>query len=256
MSKQAASTSHQTLKEIVWGLALALALALVTWALFASVKYQWRWEALWDYRELILKGWLMTVLISLGALVLSITLGLGLMMGQRSPWIPVRLLCRGYVEIVRGTPLLVQLLIGYYIIANALHINQAVLVGIILLASFEGAYLSEIFRGALESIGASQIEAARAVGFDRAQMYRYVIFPQALRRALPGTAGQMGALIKDSSLLSVISIQELTQAVKMTNSQAYVALEGFVPLALLYLALTLPLSWWARRLETRFKFET
>ncbi len=256
MSSQAVNPSHQALREIAWGFVLAIALSLITWALFATVRYQWRWDALWDYRFLIAHGWMMTMLISAGALVLSIALGLALMMGQRSPWIPVRLFSRGYVEIVRGTPLLVQLLIGYYIIANALHINQAVLVGIVLLASFEGAYLSEIFRGALESIGASQIEAARAVGFDRAQMYRYVIFPQALRRALPGTAGQMGALIKDSSLLSVISIEEVTQAVKMTNAQAYIALEGFIPLAVLYLALTLPLSWWARRLEARFKFDT
>lgn len=130
------------------------------------------------------------------------------------------------------------------------------LVGIFILALFEGAYLAEIFRGAWESIGASQWEAARAVGFNRQQIWRYVIFPQAFRRALPGTAGQMVSLIKDSSLLSVIGVGEVTQMMKAANAQAYTALEGYVPLALLYLAITLPLSWWSKRLEQRFKYET
>jgi polar amino acid transport system permease protein len=220
------------------------------------VHYHWSWTSLWDYRFLILRGWGITVLVSAGALILSIALGFLLMLGQRCPWLPVKMFCRGYVEIIRGTPLLVQLLIGYYIVANALRINDPLPVGMVLLASFESAYLAEIFRGALESIGATQIEAARAVGFDRVQIYRHVILPQALRRALPGTAGEMISLIKNSSLLSVIGIEELTQTIKTANANAYTALEGFIPLALMYLALTLPLSWWARRLEVRFKFET
>jgi polar amino acid transport system permease protein len=129
-------------------------------------------------------------------------------------------------------------------------------VGIVLLAMFEGAYLSEIFRAALESISASQLEAARAVGFDSRQIWRYVIFPQAIRRALPGSAGQMVSLIKDSSLLSVIGIEEVTRKVELINAHASLGLEGFIPLALLYLVITLPLSWWTRRLELKFKYET
>ncbi|MEZ0275580.1 MAG: amino acid ABC transporter permease, partial [Roseimicrobium sp.] len=145
---------------------------------------------------------------------------------------------------------------GYYGVANAFHLGAPLLVGVIVLSLFESAYLAEIFRGAWESIGASQLEAARAVGFNRAQTWRYVIFPQAFRRALPGTAGQMVSLVKDSSLLSVIGVQEVTQMVKSANADAYTALEGYVPLAILYLALTLPLSAWSRWLEAKYKFET
>lgn len=250
------ASRNNSSREVLWGVALALLLSLAVWATFASVRYHWNWSALWKFRGLIMSGWMMTILISAASLLLSIVLGFGLMIGQRSPWTPVRMFCRGYVELMRGTPLLVQLLVGYYIIANALRINMPIPVGIFLLGSFEGAYLAEIFRGALESIGASQLEAARAVGFDRTQTYRFVILPQAVRRALPGTAGEMISLIKSSSLLSVIGIEEVTQTVKMTNAQAYTALEGFIPLALLYLALTLPLSWWARGLENKFKYET
>ncbi|MEN3942050.1 amino acid ABC transporter permease [Prosthecobacter sp. SYSU 5D2] len=230
--------------------------ALAMYGTFARVHYQWNWQGMWEYREQILYGWLTTMSISLGAMVLSILVGFILMAGRRSAITPARLLCSGFVELLRGSPLLVQLLIGYYIIATALHIRDPLFVGMILLGLFEGAYLAEIFRGAVESIGASQREAARAVGFDKVQMYRYVIIPQAIRRALPGTTGQLVSLIKDSSLLSVIGIEELVQKVKILNSSSYTALEGYLPLAAAYLVVTLPLSWYAGRLERRFAYET
>ena len=243
-------------KELAWALVLAVACASAVYATFHAIKYDWNWAAIWEYRALIMRGWWVTLLLSLGALALSVIVGLLLMTGQRCHVVPVRLFSRGFVEIIRGTPLLVQLLIGYYGVANALHIDSSMLVGIVILAFFEGAYLAEIFRAAWESIGASQLEAAKAVGFNRVQTWRFVIFPQAVRRALPGTAGQMVSLVKDSSLLSVISVEEVTQRMRTAYSNTYAALEGFIPLALLYLAITLPLSWWARRLEAKFKYET
>ncbi len=234
---------------------LALASAAF-YALFSSVAYEWNWEGVWSYRQQFGYGWLTTIGLSLVAMIVSVTLGFLLMLGRRSSWEPVRIFCGGVVELVRGSPLLVQLLIGHYIIANALHIDQPIFTGIILLGCFEGAYLAEIFRGAVESISASQLEAARAVGFDKVQTYRFVIIPQALRRALPGTTGQLVSLIKDSSLLSVIGIEELVQKVKIMNAATFKPLEGFLPLALAYLIVTLPLSHLARRLEGRFAYET
>lgn len=250
------SRPQSLLAEVFWNLLLCLGMMLGIWAVFHAINYNWHWESLWKWRWLILRGWGTTVAVSALALIISIPLGLTLMLGQRSRWIPVRLACRGCVELVRGTPLLVLLLIGYYGVANALGIARPWLPGVFLLALFHSSYLSEIFRGAWESIGASQLEAARAVGFNQQQTWRFVIFPQAFRRALPGTAGQMVSLIKDSSLLSVIGVEELTQMVRSANAQAYTALEGFIPLAILYILLTIPLSWWTRRIEERFRFET
>jgi polar amino acid transport system permease protein len=224
--------------------------------MFSAVHYQWNWSSVWGYRSQFLWGFLTTLGISLGAMFVSIIVGFALMIGRRAPWLPVRLFSTGVVEMLRGSPLLVQLLLGYYIVATALNVGEPLLVGTILLGCFEGAYLAEIFRGAIESIGASQREAARAVGFDTAQTYRYVIIPQAVRRALPGTTGQMVSLIKDSSLLSVIGIEELVQKVRIMNSSSYTALEGYLPLALAYLVVTLPLSWYAKKLERRFAYET
>ena len=243
-------------REVLVALGLLVGVSLAVQALFASVRYEWNWEAAWGYRAQFFQGWLLTLGIAAGAMGVSLVVGLGLMAGRRAPWLAVRMLCGGIVEVVRGTPLLVQLLIGYYIVAQQLKVSDPVLVGVLLLGLFEGAYLAEIFRGAVESIGASQREAARAVGFDAAQTYRFVILPQAMRRALPGTAGQMVSLVKDSSLLSVIGIEELVQKVKILNSASYTALEGYLPLALAYLVVTLPLSRWAQALERRFHYET
>lgn len=242
--------------RLFWTLIIMAVVAGVFHATFASVHYQWNWDGVRQYRSQFFTGWLTTLGIAAGAMLVSVVLGFLLMIGRRAPMEPVRWLCQGIVELVRGTPLLVQLLIGYYIVANAMRINDPFLVGTLLLGAFEGAYLAEIFRGAVESIGASQREAARAVGFSTAQTYRHVIIPQALRRALPGTTGQLVSLIKDSSLLSVIGIEELTQKVKVINASSYTALEGYLPLAVAYLAVTLPLAWWARRLERKFAYET
>lgn len=250
------ASSPSLVRQLGWAVALMAVASLGLYSLFASVHYAWNWNSVWLYRTQFLWGWLTTLSISMCAMVVSILVGFALMLGRRATVLPLRMFCTGTVEVLRGSPLLVQLLIGYYIVATRFHLNNPILVGTILLGCFEGAYLAEMFRGAIESIGASQREAARAVGFDTAQTYRYVIIPQAVRRALPGTTGQLVSLIKDSSLLSVIGIEELVQKVRILNSSNYTALEGYLPLALAYLLVTLPLSWWARQLERKFAYET
>ncbi len=255
MPESSASTTAP-LRRTFYTLGLFALLSATFYAVFSAVDYQWNWAGAWKYRQQFGIGWLTTLGISLVAMVVSVVLGFVLMLGRRAPWEPLRMLCSGVVELVRGSPLLVQLLIGHYIIAKAVNISEPVVTGIILLGIFEGAYLAEIFRGAVESISASQLEAARAVGFSKVQTYRFVIIPQALRRALPGTTGQLVSLIKDSSLLSVIGIEELVQKVKIMGTASYTPLEGYLPLAIAYLIVTLPLSYLARRLEGRFAYET
>ena len=250
------ASTVSTARRILYAAGLLLAVSAAFYAVFVKVNYQWSWDRFWDYRQLFLRGWLTTLLLSLAAMVVSVVLGFLFMLGRRSPWEPVRMLCTGVVEVVRGSPLLVQLLLGYYVVGKALDLHQPVVTGVVLLGCFEGAYLAEIFRGAVESISASQLEAARAVGFSRLQTYRFVIVPQAMRRALPGTTGQLVSLIKDSSLLSVIGIEEMVKNVQNINAATYKALEGFLPLAAAYLIMTLPLSYLARRLERRYAYET
>jgi polar amino acid transport system permease protein len=130
------------------------------------------------------------------------------------------------------------------------------LVGVLTLSFFSGAYISEVVRAGIESVGKSQLESAKAIGLTRAQTYRYVIFPQALRQSLPPLAGQFVSLIKDSSLLSIISISEFTWNAEAINSRTFSTLESYIPLAVGYLILTLPISLWTRYLEKRHKYET
>jgi len=157
---------------------------------------------------------------------------------------------------VRGTPLLVQILIFFYVVADAFGVKDRYLVGVLTLSFFSGAYLSEIIRAGIESVGKSQIESAKAIGLTRSQTFRFVIFPQALRQTLPPLAGQFVSLIKDSSLLSIISISELTLNAQEVNSYTFSTLESYLPLAAGYLILTLPISLWTRYLERKHAYET
>ncbi len=205
-----------------------------------------RWNSIYQYRQMFLHGWLATILISLAALGLSTIIGLFFALAQRSHFLPLRYFSKIYIEVVRGTPLLVQILVFFYVD----------LAGTLILSFFSGAYLSEIIRAGIESVGKSQLESARAIGLTRSQTYRYVIFPQALRQTLPPLAGQFVSLIKDSSLLSVISISEFTWNAQAVSSLTYSAFEGYLPLAVGYLVLTLPISLWTRHLEKRHAYET
>ncbi|WP_084417628.1 amino acid ABC transporter permease [Chrysiogenes arsenatis] len=211
---------------------------------------------LYEYRQKFWHGWRVTLLMSFASLLASMCLGFLLAAAQRSPLIIMRQCGRMIVEIIRGTPLLVQILIFFYVVADAFGLQNRYIAGVFILALFSGAYISEIIRAGIESIGQSQIESARSLGFTTYQMYRYIIMPQVLRRILPPLTGQFASLIKDSSLLSVIAISEFTLNAQEVNAFTFSTLESYLPLALGYLALTLPISLWSRQLEKRFAYAT
>jgi polar amino acid transport system permease protein len=238
-----------------FALALALLGGLCAGA-FALLDYHWAWQPVRNYWRLFLEGWLATLAISALALPLSCAIGLAFALARRSPLLPLRDFARLYVEITRGTPLLVQLFFYWYIFGQALSRDFRFLAGALILALFAGAYISEILRAGIESVGQSQLESARAIGLTRAQTYRHVIFPQALRQSLPPLAGQFASIIKDSSLLSVLGIAEFSLAASQVNAFTYSAFESYLPVVLGYLILTLPISLWTQRLEKRARFET
>ena len=224
--------------------------------LWRTSGLRWDWETVGGYWQLFLSGWRNTVGVSLAALLLSILLGAGLALGQRSDFLPLRYLAKAVVELVRGTPLLVQIYVLFYIVADAIRLENRAVAGVLILSLFSGAYLAEVFRAGIESVGRSQLESALAIGLTRAQTYRHVILPQALRSVLPSLAGQFVSLIKDSSLLSVIGLNEFTQSARNVASYTYSNFESYLLLAGGYLLLTLPVSLWTRHLEKRFRYET
>lgn len=222
---------------------------------FARLDYAWNWAGVWAYRDKFVQGWLTTVALSLAALVMSTLIGAGTAILLQSRHPIAEAVGRVYVELIRGTPLLVQLLIGFYVIANAVGLENRFVVGVLVLSLFSGAYMAEIFRGGLAAIPQTQRDSARAIGLTPWQSLRLVILPQAVRLVLPAVAGQLVSLIKDSSLLSVIAISEFTLNAQEVNSFTYSTLESFLPLAAGYLVLTLPLSALARWLEGRLRYE-
>jgi polar amino acid transport system permease protein len=230
----------------------------VCFFIFSSINrsWHWNWEGLWNSRWQIFGGWIRTLWISFSALVLCIGVGIGLVVGSRCSLRPLRFFCRAYTEIVRGSPLLVVILFGYYVVFEPFNVNNKIFVGILLLALFAGAYLGEILRGGIESVGKTQFDSARAVGFSRSQTYRHVIIPQAVRRVLPAVAGLFIMLVKDSSLLSVIGAEEFTLRTDIVRANTYTGIEAYLLLAVGYLLITIPLAYCSKRLERKFSYES
>ncbi|MBL9128559.1 MAG: amino acid ABC transporter permease, partial [Verrucomicrobiales bacterium] len=200
---------------------------------------------------LLWKGWLYTLGLAGVSLALSAVIGATAALAARGRLLTARVAVRFYVELVRGTPFLVPILVLFYVVAPAIGLGNRYVGGTLSLSLFAGAYITEILRAGIESVGSSQWESARSLGLSQAQIYRLVVFPQALRVSLPPLAGQFVSLVKDSSLLSVIGIGEFALNAQQVNALAYGTLEGYLPLAAGYLVLTLPISLWARRLERR-----
>lgn len=221
--------------------------------MFKNVSYSFNWDSVYEYKQKFIDGFLMTIIISFFALLLSFIIGLFFAYAQNSKLIPLRFFARFYIELIRGTPLLVQILIFFYVFANNLGFENRYIVGTVILALFAGAYVCEIIRGAIESVDYEQFETALSLGMTNTQMYIHVIFPQAFRRMLPALTGQFASIIKDSSLLSIISISEFTMNAQEVNAYTYSTLESYIPLAIGYLILTYPISYYTNKLEAKIK---
>jgi len=221
--------------------------------MFKNISYDFHWGSIYEYKQKFIDGFMMTIIISFFALILSFIIGLFFAYAQNSKLLILRFFSRFYIEIIRGTPLLVQILIFFYVFANNLGFENRYVVGTVILALFAGAYVCEIIRGAIESIAKEQYEAAFSLGMTNYQMYRYVIFPQAFSRMLPALTGQFASIIKDSSLLSIISISEFTMNAQEVNAYTYSTLESYIPLAIGYLMLTYPISYYTNRLESKIQ---
>jgi polar amino acid transport system permease protein len=198
----------------------------------------------------LLVGLWVTVKISALALVFALLLGLVAGLGRVSTNPAAHNLATTYVELIRGTPLLVQIFIMYFFVGSVLSLSPFT-AGVAALSVFTGAYVAEIIRAGIEAVPKGQMEAARSLGMSYPQAMRFVILPQALRKTLPPLAGQFINLIKDSSLVSIIAITDLTKAGREVISSTFTPFEVWFTVALMYLALTGSLSLIVRRLERR-----
>lgn len=200
---------------------------------------------------LLLTGLILTLEISVLSIILGVVIGLitGLARLSSSPapkWLAI-----GYIELIRGTPLLVQIYIFYFFVGQVFRLSNF-MAGVLALSFFAGAYVAEIIRAGIQSIHKGQMEAARSLGMNYPQAMRYIILPQAFKRILPPLAGQFISLIKDSSLVGVIALVELTRAGREIGTSTFNYFEVFFTVAALYLILTFSLSMLVQFLERRF----
>jgi polar amino acid transport system substrate-binding protein len=207
------------------------------------------------YIPALLKASVITIVLSCAAMALAIFVGVLIASGRVYGNTLVRAVLTAYVEVVRGTPVLLQLFVLYYGLSAVIRL-PAFVAALLGLGLNYAAYESEIYRGALEAVGRGQLEAARTLGLTEMQVLRLVRGPQAFRLALPPMTNDFVALLKDSSLVSVITVIELTKQTQIFAANIGSWVIPGVLCAALYLAMSLPLSRLAGVLETRWRAAT
>jgi len=263
----------------------------IAYRLKVGLHYKWNWHVIpqymWRYDEennrwipnLLMEGLFTTIRLSIWGTILAAIFGTLMGLFRVSKSLFYRLIGRSYVELIRNMPPLVLILIFYFFVSDqimpALGVDDfifsssertrqfvtilfappaylsAFISAVVSLAIFEGAYITEIIRSGIQSIERGQWEAASALGFSKLQQMRYVILPQAIQRILPPLAGQFISLIKDSAIVSVISIQELTFQGLELMAATYLTFEIWITITFLYLIITLTCSLAVSRLEIR-----
>ena len=224
--------------------------ALLAGALLLS-GYDFDFRPISGYLGLFFEGLQKTITATVVAFAIGLILGVFVALARLSQHLVVRHLGDLYVEVIRGTPVIVQLTIAYFGLAPILGIQNKFAVGVMALGMFAAAYVGEIFRAGIESVDAGQFEAARSLGLSRAQTLRAVIFPQAVRRMIPPLTSELIALTKESSLLFYIGFAELMFSARQAGASTTRTFEAFLVVALFYLSVTIPLSLLSRRLEHR-----
>ncbi|MFH1886109.1 MAG: amino acid ABC transporter permease [Pseudomonadota bacterium] len=240
-------------------------LGWLAWRGVTNLDYHWQWyrvpgflvqiqDGRWT-PGLLLQGLWVTFKITGASLALSLALGLITALLRLSGSVAGRLLARIYMELVRNTPLLIQIFFLYFVVARIFAISRF-WSAVWALSLFEGAYASEIFRAGIVSIARGQWEAAASLGLTGFQTYTRVILPQAVRRVLPPLTSQAVSLVKDSALVSTIAVYDLTMRAQSVVSETFLAFEIWFTVAALYLAITVTLSAVAQAMEARLRVRT
>ncbi len=205
-----------------------------------------------DYLPVLMQGVVLTILVTILSLLLSTFLGLvwAIMSWSRNPVLDG--ISRTFITIIRGIPIIVQLFYIYFVMPEIGLNLTALQAGVIGLGVAYSAYQAENFRAGIEAIDKGQIEAAQSIGMTKSLIMRRVILPQAIRIALPPFGNTMIMILKDSSLVSTITVAELTRQGQLIAGSTFDNMTVFTLVALIYLLMSLPLTYLTRRLERRF----
>ena len=219
-------------------------------------KYQFRWDTVWGSFDFLMSGLQMTLIISAITLVLAMIGGLIIALLDMSRFRALRWIGVSIGEVVRNTPILVQLLWVYYVLPIVFGVRIEALVALIIgLALYQAAFISEVYRSGIQSVPKGHREAAQVLGLSPLQSFRRIVLPQAVRMTLPPLASNFVQLIKFSSLGAVISVSEITRRGMELAATNFRPLETFTFIAVVYFFICWPLAmairWWERRLQNR-----
>lgn len=210
-------------------------------------------EPYWEILKFVPDGILITFKVTAGAIVLSVIIGLFAGLGRISRNRFINVIASTYVEVIRGIPLLVQLFYIYYGLGHIVQLPDLV-AGVLAMSICYGAYMGEVFRAGIESIDKGQAEAARSLGFSRAQTMFHVILPQAWRTILPPVGNEFIALLKDSSLISILAVADLLRRGREFATETFYYFETYTMIAVIYLLITLILSKLVSKMEEKLSY--
>lgn len=242
-------------KILSFSAALAFYVALFAFVIISTKTRDIEFSNYIEYSTVIFKGWLNTILISLVAILLSLVFGLILYLMQESNNKVLYYMAEIQKTIIFGTPLLVIAIVSYYYIGDAFNIRSKFIVGALTLGIYISAYISDIYKGAIESIHENQWQAAKMFGFTKYQTYRYIIFPQVMKSIVPPLAGQFALTVKGSSLLAYLGTTELLNAINQVMAATFQYTEGFMVVSIGYWVITIPLIIFVRKLEVRVNYK-
>jgi len=210
------------------------------------------YQIFFDYGPMILLGFWLTLKIVVCAIALGIPLGLFLALGRRSNFRIISFISTSFIELFRNTPFIIQVFLFYYVLPFYGLRLSAEYVGILALAAFGSAYFAEIIRAGIDAVPKGQLESARAIGMTDWQAMKNIILPQTISIVLPPLTNQTLTLIKESAVLSTITVHELTMTGLMVQGETFRPFEVFIMVALLYWALNETIATIMRKLEKKF----
>lgn len=239
-----------------WILSLPEGLQRLVFQFYQVFIYENRWKFFTD-------GLTTTFAVTIGALIIGVIIGMIVALirtthdsQSKKPNFILRILngiCKIYVTVLRGTPLMVQLLIMGFVVMVPKGSAQTTFCAIVTLGINSGAYVAEIARSGIMSINAGQMEAGRSLGLNYAQTMWHIIIPQAIKNILPALGNELIALLKETSLVTVIALQDVTKAAQVIVSKTYTAVIPYISLALIYLVLVMILTKLLEILERRLR---
>ncbi len=210
---------------------------------------EWRWEWTWELLPRFIDATGKTLIAAGGGYIIAVVLGLFLALAQRSPSKALTLVVREFVELIRSTPLLLQIFFIFYVGPQFGILLSPWTSGLIAIGLHYAAYLSEVYRGGIESVPKGQWEAAKAINMSTAMTYRRIVIPQALPPAISGMGNYLVGIFKDTPMLSVIGVAELMHTANAVGSQSYRYLEPYTMVGVIFLVISLPSAFFIARFE-------